>query len=84
VNDRLIAAIQDYARNYETMTDEKADALLQEAIAIETDELSLKNSYMHKFRQVLPPKKLARYYQVESKLKAIVDFELADSIPLVK
>ncbi len=83
-NDRLLALIEDFAANYETMTDAKAKSLLEESIAIETDELALKNSYMPKFAKVLPAKQLTQYYQVENKLKAIIDYELASAIPLVK
>ena len=83
-NDRILALIEDFAASYETMTDAKAESLLKEAIAIETDELALKNSYMPKFGKVLPAKKLVQYYQVENKLKAIIDYELAEAIPLVK
>ncbi len=83
-NDRLLALIEDFAANYETMTDAKAKSLLEESIAIETGELALKNSYMPKFAKVLPAKKLTQYYQVENKLKAIIDYDLASAIPLVK
>ena len=84
LNDRLLALIEDFADNYETMTGEKAKSLMEEAMAIETDELALKNSYMPKFAAVLPAKQLVRYYQVENKLKAIVEYDLASAIPLVK
>lgn len=84
LNDRRLALIEDFAANYEAMTDAKSKALLEEAIAIETDELALKNSYMPKFAQVLPAKKLLQYYQVENKLKAIINYDLASAIPLAK
>ena len=83
-NDRILALIEDFAANYEVMTDAKAKSLLEEAIAIETDELAWKNSYLPKFGKVLPAKKLVQYYQVENKLKAIIDYDLAGAIPLVK
>ena len=41
-------------------------------------------TYMPRLRQALPEKKVARYYQLENKIRAVVDFELARSIPLVK
>ena len=84
LNDRLLALLEDFAASYETMTGEKAKSLMEEAMAIETDELALKNSYMPKFAQVMPAKQLVRYYQVENKLKAIIDYDLASAIPLVK
>jgi hypothetical protein len=33
---------------------------------------------------VLPQKKVARYYQIERKLDALVQYEAAKAIPLVK
>ena len=43
----------------------------------------MKKGYVKKFKKVLPAKKVARYYQVENKLDAIIDVDLAREIPLV-
>jgi hypothetical protein len=40
--------------------------------------------YQSKFGAVLPATKVARYYQIENKLRAAVNYELADAIPLVQ
>jgi hypothetical protein len=32
----------------------------------------------------LPPQKVARFYQIENKLRALVDYEFAREIPLIK
>jgi hypothetical protein len=32
----------------------------------------------------LPPVKVARLYQVENKMRALVDYEFARTIPLIK
>ena len=84
VNDRKVKLIQGYARDYPALTDEKAEEMLNEFLDIETEEVKLKKSYVKKFRKVLPAKKVTRYFQVENKLDAIINFELADSIPLVR
>jgi hypothetical protein len=34
--------------------------------------------------KVMPAKKVARYYQIENKLEAIIKYELAKEVPLVK
>jgi hypothetical protein len=39
--------------------------------------------FLPKFRKVLPEKKVARYYQLENKINAVVEYELAKQIPLV-
>jgi hypothetical protein len=34
------------------------------------------------FKKLLPPVKVARFFQLENKLDAVVNYELAQSIPL--
>ncbi|HOD36194.1 MAG TPA: hypothetical protein PLR20_04075 [Syntrophales bacterium] len=82
--DRAKILIDDYAKNYKTMTDATAKKLLDDSIAIENDRLKLKKDYLPKFRKVLSEKKVARYYQLENKVFAVVSYELAQVIPLVK
>ncbi len=81
---REIKLIQDYAKNYETMSDEVAKKLLDEYMAIEGEYLNLRQSYLPKFRKVLSEKKVVRYYQIENKVKAVMEFDLARQIPLMK
>jgi hypothetical protein len=82
--DRSKKLIEDYANNYQTMTDATAKKLLDEMVAIENDRLKLKKDYLPKFRKVLSQKKTTRYYQLENKIYAVVSYELAKVIPLVK
>lgn len=86
LNQRTVALIQEYADLYRnnTMTDDKADKLVEQLLAIETDELALKKSLVPKLEKALPGQKAARYMQIENKLRALVKFELADKIPLIK
>ena len=84
LNDRTIALIKDYAQNYQTMTNQKAKKLTDESLAIQAAQQKLKASYLPKFRKVLSDIKVARYYQVENKISAVVNYELAAAIPLVK
>lgn len=84
INDRLVKLIDGYAASYQTMTDAAANKLVDEAVAIEADRTKLAQSYLPKFRKVLPPTKVARYYQIENKIRAVVNYELAAGIPLVK
>ena len=76
--------IDDYAKNYQTMTDATAKKLLDDMMAIENDRLKLKKDYLPKFRKVLSDKRVARYYQLENKAFAVVNYDMAKVIPLVK
>ena len=81
---REIALIEKFAANYETMSDDTAKTLLDSFLAVDMDHQKLRQSYLPKFRGVLSDKKVARYYQLERKIHAVVEFEIARTIPLVK
>ena len=61
-----------------------ATQLLGEFLALQSDHAALLQRYVPRFQRVLPARKVARFYQVENKIRAILDYELARSIPLVK
>jgi hypothetical protein len=86
INQRIVKLIESYAADYRanTLTDEKAKKLIDELVAIEQAEAGLKASYVPKLSKVLPLKKVARYLQVENKVRAMVKYELAGAIPLVR
>ena len=84
LNERTGKVIKDYANNYNYLSDEKAKSILEDYITIEEDRIKLQKSYISRFNKVLPAKKVTRYYQIENKLSAIMKYDLARGIPLVK
>jgi len=84
INERIGKLIVEYAQNYQSMTNEIAKKLMKESMAVEKERLTLKESLMPKFQKALPAIKVARYYQIENKIQAVVQYGLADSIPLVE
>jgi hypothetical protein len=85
INKQLGGVIADYAKafNAGSLTDEKAKALLDRWLAANEAEVKLQKSFVPKLSKALPTKKVVRYLQIESKIRAIVKFELAKKIPLV-
>jgi len=84
INDRIIKLIDDYAKNYKNLSDLAAVTIVNEYLAIERDQVKLKELYFRTLCKTLPVKKVARYLQLENKISAVVRFELAAKIPLVK
>jgi hypothetical protein len=84
VNDRTVALIDAYAKHYDTLTDQQAETYLKEMQDVQDAQLKLKRSYVGKFRKILPPKKVARYFQIENKMDAIVAYELSQVVPLAE
>jgi hypothetical protein len=82
--DKTVKLVENYAANYQTMTEEAAKALIDGYLDIEGERVALMKSFLPKFRKVLPEKKVARYYQLENKIDAVVNYGLARQIPLVK
>ena len=86
LNQRLGKMIQSYANEYNanTMTDDKARSLMTEALSIEEAETALKKKYMEKLSGAIQAMKAARYLQMESKIRALIRFDMAANIPLVQ
>ena len=74
---RTVKLINDFADAYEKMSNETAKKLLDEYMTIETLGPKLRQTYLPKFRKVLPEVKVVRYYQIENKINAALIYELA-------
>jgi hypothetical protein len=59
-----------------------AGSLLDEAIAARAIGPPC-SPYRPKFAGVLSATKVARYYQIENKIRAVINYELADAIPIM-
>lgn len=86
INQRMTTVIMAYAEAYNKgpVTNEVAKKLLDEAVAVDDAEAKLKSSLVPKVLATLPAAKAARYIQIENKIRAVVRYELAANIPLVK
>jgi hypothetical protein len=83
INDRMVKVITEYAAAYPDVGDARAEALLDEAFQVDFDLLSLKQKYARRFAKVLSPARVARFFQIERKLDAVQNLEIAEQIPLI-
>ena len=83
VDNRSVKLITDYSENLDIMSDEIAQEMLKEFIGIRQGELDVTRKYLKRFQKILPATKVARFFQLENKLDAVIDFELASEVPLV-
>jgi hypothetical protein len=84
LNDQKLAGIQEYAKNYGTMTDEKADELAMLALELENKRNGLKKTYYEKVREQLGGIIAARFLQIENQLLMVIDLQIASSLPIVE
>jgi hypothetical protein len=85
-NERLLRLLESYGADYRnhSLTDDKAKKLLDEWIAIEQDEGKRRSTFAPKVLQALPPKKAARYLQIENEYRILLRYDLAAMVPLVQ
>ena len=86
LNQRIAALIDSYADDYrkKSLTDEKAKKLINDAVGIDQAEAGLKSAYVPKLSKVLPMTKVLRYLQIENKIRALVRYDIASGVPLVR
>jgi hypothetical protein len=85
-NDRLRSLLESYAADYKSksLTDENAQKLLDEWIALEQDEGKRRGAFAPAVLQVLPVKKAARYLQIENEFRILLRYDLAATVPLAQ
>jgi hypothetical protein len=84
VNARLIAAVTEFAKANAAVTDEQATRLLKETLAVGSERSALQEKFEKQFSKVLPPAKVLRYFQVENKIFAMLNYAISQEIPLAK
>jgi hypothetical protein len=83
-NQEIGRLIVEFAEAYAKgpLPNETAQKILNDVLALEAKEVELKRTYADKMGKVLPAWKVTRYMQIESKIRALLKFELAQRIPL--
>jgi hypothetical protein len=84
INLRLVRMVESYGAHYRnnTLTDEIARKVTEEALAIDEAELKLRRAYFARLAKALSARKAARYLQLESRVHTQVRYELAANLPL--
>lgn len=84
IQDRYLRIIDDYRANFDHLTDEKAMQLIEQYLDVEADRTKLRREYLPRFAEVLPGREVARFYQIENKMEAVIRYDLASTIPVVR
>jgi hypothetical protein len=83
VGDRLVALIADYTASFTDMSNDKAMKIVEDYLAIQADQVKVRRSYVDEFAKSLPGRKVARFYQIENKMDAVIRYDLASTIPVI-
>ncbi len=83
IGDRVVAIVEDYTASFRDLPDDKARKLMENYLDAEADRLEVRRDYLGKFAKILPGRTVARFYQIENKMDAILRYDLAATIPVV-
>ena len=82
-DDRMVAITETLMERHNAIGDREADDLVDQYLRFEQEKLELQYTYLKQFRKILPFKQVARLFQLENKMDAVVRYELATKVPLV-
>jgi hypothetical protein len=79
-----LAVVADYAQNFATMTDDKADQLAQHVMQLDEKRMALREKYYGIMKKALSSTLAVRFFQVEHQLQLIVDLQIAANLPIIE
>lgn len=75
--------VADFLAAAGSLTDAQARSMLDDGLKIEEARAKLRRSWYDRMAKAIPARELARFYQIENKLDAVVRADLSKQIPLV-
>ena len=81
--DRRIAVAQKIDDGSQ-LTEADARQLVDTSLKLQREFIALREDYVKRFRKILPEAKVARFFHLESKMDAIVEYSLVSLVPLAE
>lgn len=84
LGDEKYALIKEYAQNFGSLTNDQALSLTNRSLALDEKITQLRAKYVPIVNKVLPGTKTATFFQMDRRITALLDLQLASEIPLVQ
>jgi hypothetical protein len=84
IEDRHVREIKSYVESYRNLSNADATRKLDEVMRIQQARLNVQKEFIPKFRAVMSPIKVTRFFQIDNKLHAMVQCHLAQLVPLAQ
>lgn len=84
LSDKRIANIKDFAANYDSLSADKANELMENSFQYQKDRLNLTEDYYGVFAEVLGPIVAAKYMQLERMIQLLIDIQISANLPFAK
>lgn len=83
-NDQFYGLIKEYAANQKTLTDDQAVSLISRWADIQVKQAQTRQKYIPIVEKVIPGRKAALFFQIDRRLYALMDLQVASQIPLIR
>jgi len=84
LEERSIRLGIDFARDFDSMSEEQAARLTRQALELRAGQLALKQEYLPKFEGNVGARKALRFFQIENRMDTLSEYEGQGLIPLLK
>jgi hypothetical protein len=81
--DEFYSVIKDYAANQKTLSDAQAVSMVKRWSDIQVDVAKTRQKFVPLVEGVIPGKKAALFFQIDRRLYALIDLQVASEVPLV-
>jgi Spy/CpxP family protein refolding chaperone len=81
---RRVVALEGLLFRDKAMTNLAARNLVSELMALDEAEVKARRTLRNRLMRALPPITAARYLQLEDKIQAVRDYDIASSVPLIR
>jgi len=82
IDERANTRVANFLAGAASLTDAQAKALVEDALKIDEERLRVRRTWLGRMAKAIPPRKLARFYQIDNKLDSVVRADVARQVPL--
>ena len=83
VNDVRYGLIKEYAKNYQSMTEDQANSYIKRWLSLDRDNTDLRLKYVPEFERVVSRQKTAMFFQIDRRVGMMIELQLSSMVPLV-
>ncbi len=84
LGDARLALIKNFADNYLSMTDEKAEEIMDSAFEYREARLQLKKDLWETLKDEIGAAKAAKFIQLENQIQLLIDMRINAELPLIE
>ncbi len=82
LGEERVALVAEYARVYDSLTDDAADRIARRAVDLEARRQAVKAKYYDRVQSALKGRTALRFLQVEHQLQLLLDLQISAALPI--